>query len=204
MTVNEKLLTAKETSIVSGVPIKAVYKIARERLPGRLVVRRHGKMFFKTTAATCFRIDRGLPRNVPVSVRKAVYAKVERDPSAAKIEHKAGLLVYVVDASAAKAAVTMELADYRKAMAEIVEDPAIQGGAATFKGTRILVHTIADLLKSGASPEELKEDYPHLTDSMIGAAAIYVRAHPRRGRPKAPNWRSGEAASTRRYKLAAA
>ena len=200
----EKLLTPKETSIVSGVPIKAVYKIARERLPGRLVVRRHGKMFFKPAAATCFRIDHGLPRNVPVSVRKAFYLRVERDPLATMIEHKVGLLNYVVDASAAKAAVTMELADYRKAMAEIVEDPAIQGGAATFKGTRILVHTIADLLKSGASPEELKEDYPHLTDSMIGAAAIYVRAHPRRGRPKAPNWRSGEAASTRRYKRAAA
>lgn len=85
-----------------------------------------------------------------------------------------------------------------------MEDLEIQGGAATFKGTRILVHTIAELLKAGASDEELKEDYPHLTDAMIAAAPVYARTHPKRGRPKAPNWRSGKPASSRRHKRAAA
>lgn len=199
MATREEPLTASETSIVSGVPLKAVYKVARERLPGRLIVHKGGKILFKHTAAVCFRIDHGLPKDVPVRVRKALYAKCERDPRAKVLEHRAGTLTYVVDASAAQAAVTRELVAYRKASDAIVEDPEVQGGAATFKGTRILVHTIADLLKAGASAEELKEDYPHLTDTMIGAAIVYARAHPRRGRPKTPTWRAGKAASSRRY-----
>lgn len=42
-----------------------------------------------------------------------------------------------------------DLARYREAMRLIVEDDAIQVGAATFRGTRILVHQIADLVGQG-------------------------------------------------------
>ena len=79
-------------------------------------------------------------------------------------------------------------------MALIVEDDTIQAGAATFRGTRILVHQIADLLAQGATEAELREDYPRLTPEMIAAAPIYARAHPRRGRPRKPAWRNGGAA----------
>ena len=199
-----ELLTPTETSIVSGVPIKEVYKVARERLPSGLVVRKSGKIFFKTDAAVCFRIDHGLPKEVPVKVRRGFYIEVGRDPAVKVLEHTIGLLSYVVDAESARGAVTTELAAYRKTMAVIVEDADVQGGAATFKGTRILVHTIADLLKAGASKAELKEDYPHLTDAMIVAAPIYSRTHPKRGRPRGPGWRSAEPASSRSYKRAAA
>jgi uncharacterized protein (DUF433 family) len=79
-------------------------------------------------------------------------------------------------------------------MGLIVEDEAIQGGAATFRGTRILVHQIANLLAQGADEAELREDYPRLTPAMLAAAAIYARSHPRRGRPKASAWRKGPTA----------
>jgi uncharacterized protein (DUF433 family) len=81
----------------------------------------------------------------------------------------------------------------------IVEDPSIQGGAATFKGTRILVHQIADLISHGATEAELREDYPRLTRAMITAAAVYSKAHPRRGRPRKPTWRNNEPRSERRF-----
>jgi uncharacterized protein (DUF433 family) len=79
-------------------------------------------------------------------------------------------------------------------MALIVEDKSIQGGAATFRGTRILVHQIADLLAQGADEAELRDDYPRLTPAMLAAAPVYARAHPRHGRPKAPAWRQDAAA----------
>lgn len=201
---SEELLTPTMTAVLSGVPIKEVYKVARERLPSRLIVRKEGKVFFKPAAAVCVRIDHGLPKDVPVKVRKALYVEIERAPAAKRLEHKAGLLSYVVDAEAANDAVAAELGAYRNAMDVVIEDPEIQGGAATFRGTRILVHSIADLLKAGASAAELKEDYPHLTDAMIAAAPVYARTHPRRGRPKAPPWRSGQPQSSRRHKRTAA
>ena len=80
-------------------------------------------------------------------------------------------------------------ARYRKAAELIVEDPRIQAGAATFKGTRILVHQIADLVAQGATEAELCEDYPRLTCEMIASATIYAKSHPRRGRPRKPLWR---------------
>ena len=46
-------------------------------------------------------------------------------------------------------------AGYRRAMRLIVEDEDIQAGAATFRGTRILVHQIAALLRQGADEREL-------------------------------------------------
>jgi uncharacterized protein (DUF433 family) len=72
----------------------------------------------------------------------------------------------------------------------IVEDAAIQGGAATFAGTRILVHQIADLLAQGVAEAELREDYPRLASAMIAVAPLYARAYPRHGRARAPEWRA--------------
>ena len=111
------------------------------------------------------------------------------------MQHHRGILSYVVDVKAVADRVDEDLARYRGAVGVIVEDEAIQGGAATFRGTRILVHQIADLLAQGADEAELRVDYPRLTPAMLAAAPVYARAHPRRGRPKAPAWRTGVAMS---------
>jgi hypothetical protein len=142
----EELLTPAETAIASRATLKAVYKAARERLPSGLVVRKHARLYFRPMAAVCIHIDHILPRDVPARVRKAFYVKVHRNPGAAVLEHKSGVLSYVLDAKTAADAVSAELGAYRKAMDVIVEDRDVQAGAATFKGTRLLVHMVADLL----------------------------------------------------------
>lgn len=71
----------------------------------------------------------------------------------------------------------------------IVEDPEIQGGVPTFRGTRIPVYQISGLLQQGVSEKDLYEDYPHLTAEMIDAARIHVQARPRRWGPRKPKWR---------------
>lgn len=90
-------------------------------------------------------------------------------------------------------------ARYREALALIVEDPEVQGGAATFKGTRLLVHHIAELIAQGVTEQELGEDYPHLTGPMREAAVVYAKAHPRRGRPRKPGWRDGRPIGEAKY-----
>lgn len=45
----------------------------------------------------------------------------------------------------------------------IHSDPEIMGGARVFKGTRITVEWICNLINKGISIEELKEEYPQLT-----------------------------------------
>jgi|GEM_PF-3654358 len=66
----------------------------------------------------------------------------------------------------------------------VVTDPDIMGGVPTIKGTRVPVYTISALVERGSIVEEIKEDYPYLTDRAIEAAVLYARAHPRTGRKK--------------------
>ena len=175
--------------------MRAVYKAMGERLPRGLSVQRDRQQYLTRWGAVCFVIDREMPKDVPIAVRRQLYTIILERQSAARVQHDRGILSYVVDVKAVADRVDGDLARYRDAMALIVEDEAIQGGAATFRGTRILVHQIADLLAQGADKAELREDYPRLTPAMLAAAPVYARAHPRRGRPKTPAWRKGAVVS---------
>ena len=62
-------------------------------------------------------------------------------------------------------------------------DPAIMGGTPVFRGTRIPVYTVADMIEQGTTIEEILEGYPSLTREMVECAGICATAHPRRGRP---------------------
>lgn len=178
-----------EISAVTGASVKAVYKALGERLP-RTVSAQHKRLRCLTRwDAVCFVIDREMPKDVPISVRRRLYAKILSQKASSRVRLERGILSYVVDVKTVAERVDHDLARYRDAMQLIVEDDEIQGGAATFRGTRILVHQIADLIGQGADEAELREDYPRLTSEMIAAAPICARAHPRRGRPRKPIWR---------------
>jgi uncharacterized protein (DUF433 family) len=184
-----------EISAVTGASVRAVYKAMGERLPLGMSVQRDRQQYLTRWGAVCFVIDREMPKDVPVAVRRQLYATILERQSAARVQHDRGILSYVIDVKAVADRVDRDLARYRDAMGLIVVDEAIQGGAATFRGTRILVHQIADLLAQGADEAELREDYPRLTPAMLAAALVYAHAHPRRGRPKVPAWRKGVTAS---------
>jgi uncharacterized protein (DUF433 family) len=168
--------------------VRAVYRRAAERLPKGVVVRRDGELFLTTVGAICLRLDRDMPKEVPSSVRRLLYGRIGAH-GVDRAEVGEGGFRYVVEPKSAAAEVGRFLGDYRKAMALIAEDPEVQGGAATFRGTRLMVHHVADLVAQGTDAAELAEDYPGLTPDMIAAAPIYARTHPRRGRPRKPAWR---------------
>lgn len=180
-----------EISAVTGASVRAIYKALGERLPPGLSVQRDRQQYLTRWGAVCFVIDREMPKDVPVAVRRQLYTTILERQSTARVQHDRGILSYVVDVKAVADRVDGDLARYRDAMSLIVEDEAIQAGAATFRSTRILVHQIADLLAQGADGAELQADYPRLTPAMLAAAPVYARAHPRRGRPKAPAWQKG-------------
>jgi uncharacterized protein (DUF433 family) len=183
------LLTPAEAAAVADVPVKAVYRAVAERLPKASLVRRAGQIFLTPAAVICVRLDYELPKNVPLKVRRFFYRMV-KEGSFSRVEYSTKLLSYVVDPRPTASVIAKRTRRYRKATKLIVEDPEIQGGAATFKGTRLLVHHIAALLQQGVPEKELREDYPNLTVGMIEAARIFAHAHPRRGRPRKPSWRS--------------
>jgi len=56
----------------------------------------------------------------------------------------------------------------------IVIDPKICHGTPTFKGTRVMVWQVLEMLENGASTEEILEAYPSLTKEAIRAALHYA------------------------------
>lgn len=55
----------------------------------------------------------------------------------------------------------------------IVADPEICHGEPIFKGTRVLVSDVLELLAAGESFESILEEYPSLTKDMIREALEY-------------------------------
>jgi uncharacterized protein (DUF433 family) len=58
-----------------------------------------------------------------------------------------------------------------------------------FRGTRVPVHLIAELVAQGAPPNELTEGYPRLSAEMIRLAPAYAAAYPLRGPRRKLPWR---------------
>lgn len=56
----------------------------------------------------------------------------------------------------------------------IISDPDICHGKPVFKGTRIMVWQILELLKSGNTKEEILKGYPSLPDGYVESALEYA------------------------------
>ena len=67
----------------------------------------------------------------------------------------------------------------------IVADSEICGGKLTFKGTRIMVWQVLEMLSGGETVEEILEDYPTLTRQHIKAALEYAARAAEKGKIEA-------------------
>ncbi len=63
--------------------------------------------------------------------------------------------------------------DYSK---HFVRDPAVCGGAAVVKGTRVTVRTILATLAEGATAKQILEDFPSLTEGDVRAVIAFAAA----------------------------
>jgi uncharacterized protein (DUF433 family)/predicted nuclease of predicted toxin-antitoxin system len=79
--------------------------------------------------------------------------------------------------------------DLRRARRLAVSDSEILGDDPVFRGTRVPVHLIAELVVHGSKPAELIKSYPRLTAEMIRLAPVYAAAHPLRGPRRKQPWR---------------
>lgn len=191
-------LTVGEASVVTNLsPGQINDAIDRKRIPSRWITLKDGKRLVRREGLVVFVIEKSVATQVPAKVRQRWYAQLTRGTSPRQIaaEDTRTNVTYKVDVWKYRAPINERWKKLKEAKRLIVEDPRIQAGAATFKGTRILVQPIADALAAGISESELFEDYPRLTSPMLEAARIWRLAYPRRGRPhaKAP-WHAASAA----------
>ena len=90
----------------------------------------------------------------------------------------------------------------RKRLRQIVaSDPEIMGGTPVFRGTRIPVDLIADMLAQGASAEEILEGYPTLDKERIGMAPLCARVFPVRKSANRTPWSGKKPKAERSFRL---
>ncbi len=63
----------------------------------------------------------------------------------------------------------------------IVADPEICHGKLTFRGTRVMIWQVLEMLAAGETIEEILADFPSITKKHINAALSYAAQAAQRG-----------------------
>lgn len=139
-------------------------------------------------------------RLLPVGIRREIADSIQRSPKAEKLPVANGTAL-LVEIGSARRAVENQLKQLARIEGLVVRDPEIMRGTPVFKGTRIPVDLVADMLAQGARADEILEGYPTLSKEKIAMAPLYVRAFPRRGRPSRRPWEEKNARGRKSYPL---
>jgi uncharacterized protein (DUF433 family) len=70
----------------------------------------------------------------------------------------------------------------------IVIDPAIKGGTAVIRGTRMTVYSVLGRVEHDDTIDDIVAENPDLSREAVAAAIIYARTHPLMGRPGGRPW----------------
>ena len=90
----------------------------------------------------------------------------------------------------------------RKRLRQIVaSDPEIMGGTPVFRGTRIPVDLVADMLSQGASVKEILEGYPTLDKERIAMAPLCTRTFPASKTTSRSRWSGKKPEAARSFRL---
>lgn len=180
--------TPAQASALTGLSVKTVNKAIENRaVPARTVREGHTrKRYIPYRGLICLELEAQGLRKLPLHMRRDVFRRVVRCHRQQELRYTQAL---VIDVQGARTKMLQSLLEYRKAKRMIVSDPEIMGGTPVFKGTRIPVYTIAEIMSNGTPSREILDSYPSLSEEMLSIAVLYADANPRRGRPVTPPWR---------------
>ena len=184
------LFTPAEAAVLSRLSLKAVNNaidkktvMARRTRAGRLL---------DEPAVVYLSLERRLGGDTTPEFRRRLFAEIAAAPKRRVVS--VGALK--VDVGESRREVVERVKELRRAERLVTVNPEIMGGNPVFRGTRVPVHQVAELLAKGETVESLREDYPRVSEEMIGLAPIYAAAHPLRGRPRKQPWHGWRLVST--------
>jgi uncharacterized protein (DUF433 family) len=194
---HEPLFTPTEASVLTGLPLKAVNNAIDKKtisaIPGE-----EGGRLLDARALVSLSLERRLSDRIAPELRRQVFDALAESPRSV-VSLEGGLVK--IDLREPRRALAASLRELRRARRLVVSDPEILGGDPVFRGTRVPVHLIAELVAQGSKPNELIESYPRLTAEMVRLAPIYTAAYPLRGRPRRQPWRDQQPVRRGRRRL---
>ena len=198
MQTHDTLFTPTEAAVLTGLSLKAVNN-AIDKKTVSAVPGEEGGRLLDARALVSLSIERRLSSGIatPELRRKVFDALAEAPRNSVSLE--GGLIK--IDLRQPRRELAASLRDLRRARRLVVSDPEILGGDPVFRGTRVPVHVIAELVAQGSRPAELIESYPRLTAEMIRLAPVYAAAYPLRGRPRRQPWHNQKPVRRGRLRL---
>jgi uncharacterized protein (DUF433 family) len=181
--------TPAQASAVANLPLRTVHKLIESRLIRprlRRVGRSLRRMLTRDQLLYLLLDARGVGL-LPMATRRSIAEKIEKSPGIDAVCLTEGS-VLVIQVKSARQELEQDLRKLQRAEEMIVSDPDIMRGSPVYRGTRIPVQVVADMLSQGATPEEIVEGYPSLDKEKVALAPFYIQAFPRRGRPVARPW----------------
>ena len=179
--------TPAQAAAVTGLPLAAVHKAIDSRLIRPRSARSGAavRRLLTKDQLIYLQLEADGLRLLPVETRREIAESIQRSPKADLMPIGTALFV---ECKAARRKVEDQLKQLSHIEAIVVRDPEIMRGTPVFKGTRIPVDLVADMLSQGATAEEILEGYPALDREKIAIAPLYMRAFPRRGRRSRRPW----------------
>jgi uncharacterized protein (DUF433 family) len=197
MQTHETLFTPTEAAVLTGLPLKAVNNAIDKNTISVVAVEEGGRLL-DARALVSLAVERRLADRVAPELRRQVFDALGESPRNV-VSLEGGLVK--IDLREPRRELATSLRELRRARRLVVSDPDIMGGDPVFRGTRVPVHMIAELVAKGSMPAELVESYPRLTAEMIRLAPIYAAAYPLRGRPRNQPWRDEKPVRRARRRL---
>jgi len=182
---HDTLFTPTEAAVLTGLSIKAVNNAIDKKTISPVAGKEGGRLL-DARALMSLSIERRLSAAIATSeLRRKVFDALAEAPRNV-VSLEGGLIK--IDLREPRRELAASLRDLRRARGLVVSDPEVLGGDPVFRGTRVPVHVVAELVAQGSKPAELIESYPRLNDEMIRLAPIYAAAYPLRGRPRRQPW----------------
>lgn len=199
---HDTLFTPTEAAVLTGLPLKAVNNAIDKKTVSAVAGEDAGRptRLLDARALVSLSLERRLADRIAPELRRKVFdALVESPRNVVSLE--GGLLK--IDLREPRRELATSLRELRRARRLVISDPEIMGGDPVFRGTRVPVHLIAELVAQGATAAELLGGYPRLASEMIRLAPVYAAAYPLRGRPRRQPWRDHQPVHRSRRRLAA-
>ncbi len=187
--IRNDVYTPSQVSAVTGLPLPAVHKAIEYKLirPKRVREGHLVQRLLSRSQAVYLRMEAKGLRSLPLAARRQVARAVEQDPGIDAMSISEGGVILIQYKSARKEVET-GLRRLAEAARMVESKSETMRGAPVYRGTRIPVHAIAEMLSQGATVAEILEGYPALTREKVELAPMYVKAFPLRGRPVVRPW----------------
>ena len=195
--------TPPQVSAITGLPLPSVHKAIENRLirPERVRGQRAARRLLSKSDLLYLRLEAQGLKLLPLATRRQVARKIERNSGIDAMYVSEGRVI-LVQCKSARKEVNAALRRFDEVSRMAESDPDVMHGTPVYKGTRIPVQGIADMLSQGATVAEILEGYPALTHRKVELAPLYIKAFPRKGRPAIRPWAKRPPRRVSRQRLA--